>query len=268
MKNFMVKSILCFVILLGVLMCSCASKEIDELGREEALKHGINETEYVKILNAYNEYVPKDQPYRLRENFLDMSVYYGEFNRKYVFSVERQHPALKEPLKQKSIGNHAYIYVNDILVYFDSVVYEIEEAYQQQLLSDETIGKICTKHQELFPGLYNVELSPNEDDTAVLQEALEKRYGNMENKSYYHIYFGKYNEYMVFYVPGQLPSVTKKIIAGVEFYCPTSFVLETFKDGEFSTLEEIYKNGKISEEDVQTICELFDGIINLYGKNY
>ena len=77
-------------------------------------------------------------------------------------------------------------------------------------------------------------------------------------------YYGKYEGYdIVFVIPAQLDDmltavVGTKVIAGIKFYCGTTFSLYGYRNGKIYEVYELYKAGELSAESIAAAAEIHD----------
>jgi len=67
-------------------------------------------------------------------------------------------------------------------------------------------------------------------------------------------YYGIYDGYVVFMVEGMLPMVYDVTIGGEQFYHHQLITIVAYKDGTFTRLEDLYAEGKISDEAIKKIA--------------
>jgi hypothetical protein len=67
-------------------------------------------------------------------------------------------------------------------------------------------------------------------------------------------YYGIYDGYVVFMVEGMLPMVYDVTIGGEQFYYHQLITIVAYKDGTFTRLEDLYAEGKISDEAIKKIA--------------
>ena len=69
-----------------------------------------------------------------------------------------------------------------------------------------------------------------------------------------HPYYGTYEGYVIFVVEGNLCMYFDETIAGEQFTHHQLIMIAAYKDGEFTELDDLYAEGKISDEAVKKIA--------------
>lgn len=106
--------------------------------------------------------------------------------------------------------------------------------------------------------------APDEPIPDVLLYELEEYYNANPNLGIIYVYnnaygairpyYGIYDGYVVFMVEGMLPMVYDVTIGGEQFYHHQLITIVAYKDGTFTRLEDLYAEGKISDEAIKKIA--------------
>ena len=72
-------------------------------------------------------------------------------------------------------------------------------------------------------------------------------------------YYGTENGYVFLFFPGGAQMSWTTIIGNCKFTYPIEFFLSAYKDGEFYSVEDLYKEGILSDECIERICDAHYG---------
>ena len=217
------------------------------------------ETE-AEIIHTYWEKHCKN--HSVPEYYLAIRVY-GSFEDAYVFFIDGEANQLKYEEETVTIGNVAFHYPSTqrLQVYHKGQIYDLQTAFEQGILSSADLETL----PHVFPENNFLTLSDEikAEIAAVYSPSplTAKHWFSAEDLGKPDTgklkYLGTYHDYIILFQKGNLTAEQNTTIAGYTFYSRTSFSLRGYKNKEFYEVSSLYKDGKLTKEDVAVIHRMY-----------
>ena len=191
--------------------------------------------------------------------------YYGKHNDYHVFLIENSESASNNFL----LGNTVFRWFNnfDLMVFVNGMFLNIDDAYIQGYLSlydlekigmihyNNVIKRINVTDYDQYEKEYNDKwtldyfIDSNGNYIDVYEKLTEEEIKEITGREFsVNSYYGKYQDYYVFFSPGDWGIITRLIFDGVIFNYPYNFNIYFYKDGECKTIQKLYENGELTKE--------------------
>lgn len=197
-----------------------------------------------------------------------LKKYYGTYGDCVAMMIDSRYFAkdLGDLETQIQVGDYLFTYptLKQIDIYRNGKFADLDEAYKKGWLSDEAVRDIHYYHSNkkyIEYDFYNpTEITPLSTEQAIkIKQDYIKRYNIDDADVKYFIieeYFGVYNNCIVMLIDCAHVYSTMEYeieIAGYNFEFPVIREFDVYRNGEFTSLEEAYKKGWVSKEDVRDI---------------
>lgn len=221
--------------------------------------------------------VPESVQIQIRQSFLDQFVedksytvedvsvrLFGVFGETYAMFMDGIF-AYADAITSDTVSDLTFCYpsAQKMYIYSSGQFYQLQEAFDAQLISDADIAVIYDNYYSAYPYMLE-ELRLLDGCQADLSDQMRNEitayYGytgtddadTVAGKQYY----GTYNGYVVLMSSGQMAAIANVDIGRRIFkWGSSALVLEAYKDGQAQPLKDVYEAGGITDQDLDKILD-------------
>lgn len=189
--------------------------------------------------------------------------YYGSFDDLDILFEATQLPVVTT----LQIGGETFTHSSSfrLLVHQDGAFFDLKDAYEDGLLSDESLDLIAALHLQYQQRLYPLFTQPPMDGDILQQMKLAflEQYvkeGDWSEKDLTVIYYGEYDGAHVGFINGifhYTQAFTSEKVGKITFQYATGQKLLVYHDGTLMGLSEAYEQGILSDEAVVKLYQAY-----------